>query len=84
MEWQSVSKGELYVADQKVGATFIFNTETKDTTLIRNGYEAKFGLINAVAIDDDGTHLHYGRQAAAGADLEQEARSSGSDQRRSG
>ena len=25
------SKGRLYVADQKVGAIFIFNTETKDT-----------------------------------------------------
>src|SRR5208283_2869106 len=47
------SKGELYVADQKVGAVFVFNTETKDATLIRNGYEANFGLINAVALDDD-------------------------------
>ena len=47
------SKGELLVADQKVGAVFVFNTETKDATLIRNGYEATFGLINAVAIDDD-------------------------------
>ena len=50
----SPTTGELYVADQKVGATFIFNTETKDTTLIRNGFEATFGLPNAVAIDDDG------------------------------
>ena len=48
------SKGELYVADQKVGAIFIFNTETKDTTLIRNGFEATFGLVNGVALDDDG------------------------------
>jgi len=47
------SKGELYVADQKVGAIFVFNTETKDATLIRNGYEATFGLINGVALDDD-------------------------------
>ena len=47
------SKGDLFVADQKVGAIFVFNTETKDATLIRNGYEATFGLINAVAIDDD-------------------------------
>ncbi len=47
------SKGELYVADQKVGAVFVFNTETKDATLIRNGYEATFGMINAVALDDD-------------------------------
>src|SRR5271166_4059406 len=48
------SKGRLYVADQKVGAIFIFNTETKDTELIRNGYEGHFGLINSVAVDDDG------------------------------
>ena len=48
------SKGSLYVADQKVGAIFIFNTETKDTELIRNGFEAHFGLINAVVVDDDG------------------------------
>jgi len=47
------SKGELLVADQKVGALFIFNTETRDATLIRNGFEATFGLINGIAIDDD-------------------------------
>ena len=46
------SKGRLYVADQKVGAIFIFNTETKDTELIRNGFEAHFGLVNSVAVDD--------------------------------
>ena len=48
------SKGRLYVADQKVGAIFIFNTETKDTEMIRNGFEAHFGLINDVAVDDTG------------------------------
>ena len=47
------SKGELFVADQRVGAVFIFNTETKDTKMIGNGREATFGLINGVAIDDD-------------------------------
>ena len=47
------SKGRLYVADQKVGAIFIFNTETKETELIRNGFEAHFGLINGVVVDDD-------------------------------
>jgi sugar lactone lactonase YvrE len=47
------SKDELFVADQKVGAIFVFNTETKEATLIRNGFEASFGLINDVAIDDD-------------------------------
>jgi len=47
------SKGDLYVADQRVGGIFIFNTETKETKIIGNGREATFGLINGVAIDDD-------------------------------
>ena len=47
------SKGLVYVADQKVGAVFIFNPETHDAQLIRNGYEAHFGWINGLAIDDD-------------------------------
>jgi DNA-binding beta-propeller fold protein YncE len=47
------SKNRLYVADQKVGAIFIFNTETKATELIRNGFEAHFGMINGIAVDDD-------------------------------
>ncbi len=46
------SKGRVYVADQRVGAIFIFNTETRDVQLIRNKFEATFGLINGVAIDD--------------------------------
>jgi DNA-binding beta-propeller fold protein YncE len=47
------SKAKVYVADQKVGAIFIFNTDTHDAELIRNGYEAHFGWINGLAIDDD-------------------------------
>jgi DNA-binding beta-propeller fold protein YncE len=47
------SEGLVYVADQKVGAIFIFNTETRDVQLIRNGSEAHFGLVNGLAIDDD-------------------------------
>src|SRR5579863_2796853 len=47
------SKGELFVVDQKVGAIFVFNTETKDVSLIANGREANFSWINGVAIDDD-------------------------------
>ena len=46
------SKGLLYVADQRVGAIFVFNTETKDTELIGNGGDVHFGWINGVAIDD--------------------------------
>ena len=47
------SKGLVYAADQRVGAVFIFNTETRDTQMIRNGVEAHFGWINGLAIDDD-------------------------------
>jgi sugar lactone lactonase YvrE len=47
------SKGLIYVADQRVGAVFIFNPETRATEMIRNGYEAHFGWINGLAIDDD-------------------------------
>jgi DNA-binding beta-propeller fold protein YncE len=47
------SKGFVYVADQRVGAVFIFNTETRDCQMIRNGMEAHFGWINGLAIDDD-------------------------------
>jgi sugar lactone lactonase YvrE len=47
------SKGQLFVADQKVGGIFIFNTDTKETGIIGNGHDATFGLINDVVIDDD-------------------------------
>lgn len=46
------SKGLLYVADTKVGAVFIFNTENDDVQLIRNGAEAHFKSIIGLAIDD--------------------------------
>jgi len=36
-----------------VGAIFIFNPETKDVQMIRNGKEAHFGLINGLAMDDN-------------------------------
>ena len=48
------SKGNVYAADQAVGAIFIFpNTETEKIQLIKNGSEARFGLINGLATDDD-------------------------------
>ena len=48
------SKGNLFVADQRVGAVFIFNTENRDvSSLIRNKFEATFQLPNSVAVDDD-------------------------------
>ena len=46
------SKGNLYVADGKVGAIFIFNTETKDLQMIKHGVQARFGDIVGLAIDD--------------------------------
>src|SRR5208282_1148877 len=49
------SKGLVYVADQKVGAIFIFDTEAHDATLIKNGFDAHFGWINGLAIDDADT-----------------------------
>jgi DNA-binding beta-propeller fold protein YncE len=48
------SKGRIYAADQGVSAIFIFDAEKKgDVTLIRNGQDAHFGLINGLAIDDN-------------------------------
>ncbi len=46
------SKNNLYVADQKVGAIFIFNTETRDVELIKNRTHAHFDRIIGLAIDD--------------------------------
>ncbi len=50
------SKGLLYVADTKVGAVFIFNTENNDVAMIKAGVDAKFKSIFGLAIDD-GDHL---------------------------
>src|ERR1700741_1555766 len=36
------SKGSLYVADQKVGAIFVFNPETRDVDMIKNSVHAHF------------------------------------------
>ena len=46
------SKGRLYVADSKVLAVFIFDTQTKDVELIKNGVQARFGWITGLTIDD--------------------------------
>lgn len=46
------SKGNIYVADGKVGAIFIFSTETKDVQMIKHGVQAHFGDIIGLAIDD--------------------------------
>jgi sugar lactone lactonase YvrE len=59
------SKGNIYVADGKVGAIFVFNAETKDLQMIKNGVHAHFGDIIGLAIDDSDrlfvsdTKLHH-------------------------
>jgi sugar lactone lactonase YvrE len=47
------SKGRLYVADSKVGAIFIFNTETRDVEMIKNKIDAHFDRIIGLAMDDN-------------------------------
>jgi sugar lactone lactonase YvrE len=47
------SKSSLYIADQKVGAIFIFNTETRDVDMIKNSVHAHFVRIIGLAMDDD-------------------------------
>jgi sugar lactone lactonase YvrE len=46
------SKNNLYVADAKVGAIFIFNTETREVELIKNKTNAHFARIIGLAMDD--------------------------------
>ena len=48
----STPKGNLYVADAKVGAVFIFNTETRDLSMISNRIHAHFARIIGLAMDD--------------------------------
>jgi len=47
------STGKIYTADEGVDAIFIFNAETKGVELIRNDHEARFGLVNGLALDDN-------------------------------
>jgi sugar lactone lactonase YvrE len=46
------SKNNLYIADSKVGAIFIFNTETRDLDMIKNKTHAHFVRIIGLAMDD--------------------------------
>ncbi len=47
------SKGNVYVADQKVGAIFIFDTETKAADLMKNKVHGHFARIIGLAMDDN-------------------------------
>ena len=46
------SKGNIYIADSKVGAIFIFNTETREMDMIKNKTHAHFDRIIGLAMDD--------------------------------
>ena len=46
------SKGQVYIADEKVLAVFIFNPETGKVELIKNGQHARFKLITGLTLDD--------------------------------
>lgn len=46
------SKGLVYVADSKVRAIFIINTETGEYKMIKNGTDANFKWLTGLAIDD--------------------------------
>jgi DNA-binding beta-propeller fold protein YncE len=48
------SKGNIYAADQAVGAIFIFpNAQNQQIDLIKNGEHAHMPMINGLAVDDD-------------------------------
>ena len=47
------SKGNIYVADHRVGAIFIFNPETKDVDMIKHRVNANFNHIIGLAMDDN-------------------------------
>jgi len=48
------SKGNIYAADQAVGAIFIFPAaETEKVQFIKNGQDAHLSLINGLAVDDN-------------------------------
>jgi DNA-binding beta-propeller fold protein YncE len=49
------SKGRVYIADEKVLAVFIFNPETGQVELIKNGQQARFKLITGLTLDDADT-----------------------------
>jgi len=46
------SKGRVFIADSKVLAVFIFDTQTKAVELIKNGTHARFGWITGLTMDD--------------------------------
>jgi len=49
------TQGKVYIADEKVLAVFIFNPETGQVELLKNGQHARFKLITGLALDDADT-----------------------------
>lgn len=47
------SRGNIYAADQAVGAIFIFSPETGDMQLIKNGQDAHLPMVTGLAMDDN-------------------------------
>ena len=48
------SKGNIYAADQAVGAIFIFpSAKSEPIQLIKNGQDAHFDMLNGLAMDDN-------------------------------
>ena len=48
------SEGDIYAADQGVGAIFIFpHDRSKPVQMIKNGIDAHLPMVNGLAIDDD-------------------------------
>ena len=46
------SKSRLYVADSYVSAVFVLDLEKKETKMLRNGAEGKFGTIIGLTVDE--------------------------------
>lgn len=46
------SQGKVYIADEKVLAVFIFNPETGQVELLKNGQHARFKMITGLTLDD--------------------------------
>jgi DNA-binding beta-propeller fold protein YncE len=46
------SQGRLYVADGYVAAVFVMDLEKKETKMLRNGAEGKFGTVIGLTVDD--------------------------------
>ena len=51
--WPAIRKAISTPPIRRVGAIFIIDPATKEAQMIRNGKEARFGLINGLAMDDN-------------------------------